>query len=490
VRLRPGERVAVDGEVLEGRSSLDEALLTGESMPVDKGPGDRVYAGTLNGAGALVVRVRGVGAETALARIVEAVESAQASKAPIARLADRVAAVFVPAVLGVAALTGLVWWALDPSGGGLAAAVQQAVAVLVIACPCALGLATPAAVAVGTGRGAELGVLVKGGVALEAASAIDTVLLDKTGTLTTGEPALTDVIAVDGEADALLRRVAAVERGSEHPVGRAIVAGAARLGPLPEATDFFAEAGGGVVAWVEGVEVRVGTRAWLAASGIDAAPLEAEAEALARAGRTPAFVAVDGALAGLIAVADRPRPGAAQVVAGLKALGMRVAMVSGDRRATAEAIAAELGIDEVFAEVRPEGKAAVVQAQKAAGRRVAMVGDGLNDAPALAAADLGVAVGSGADVAVATADLALLGHGVDALPGAFGLARATLATIRQNLFWAFVYNVVGIPVAAGLLYPWTGWLLSPVLASAAMSLSSVSVVTNSLRLRGWRPSGP
>lgn len=483
VLVRPGERVAADGEVVRGTSTIDESMLTGESMPVDKQVKSDVFAGTVNGGGALVVRVSKSGQGTALARIIEAVEQAQGSKAPIARLADVVSSWFVPAVLAIATLTGLAWVALEPTGGGVAAAVQQFVAVLVIACPCALGLATPAAVAAGTGRGAELGILVKGGVALEQASQVDTVLLDKTGTLTTGKPRLTDVVPLHGTADDLLRLVAAAERPSEHPVARSIVEGARRLGTLPEASAFRTEAGLGVEARVDGQLVRIGTAAWLEGVGVDTAMLEPEAHRLAGVGRTPSFVAVDGALAGLVAVADRPTSAAREAVAALKALGMRVVMVTGDRRATADAIARELGIDHVEAEVRPEGKAAVVGRERAAGRRVAMVGDGINDAPALAAADVGIAIGTGTDIALATADIALLGHGIQALPQAFALSRATLRTIRQNLFWAFVYNVIGIPVAAGLLLPLMGTLLTPVFASAAMSLSSVSVILNSLRLR-------
>ncbi|MDP2313041.1 MAG: heavy metal translocating P-type ATPase [Pseudomonadota bacterium] len=490
LRVRPGERVPTDGEVTDGTSAVDESMLTGESLPVDKRAGDTVYGGTLNQAGALVLRVTRTGGETALARIVEAVEQAQGSRAPIARLADTVSAIFVPVVIGIATLTFLVWAALDPSATGIATAVERFVAVLVIACPCALGLATPAAVAVGTGRGAELGILVKGGAALEAASRVNTVLLDKTGTLTTGRPVLTEVVLRGDIAEPdLLSLVASVEASSEHPVARAIVEGARVRGAVVRpAADFLVEAGAGVSGRVGSRLVRIGTGAWLGSAGIDTAPLEPTAAALADRGHTPAFVAVDGVLVAVIAVADRPAEGAREAVAELRRHGIEVAMVTGDRLGTARAIAAELGIDRVIAEVRPEDKARVVAEERARGRIVAMVGDGINDAPALAGAHVGVAIGTGTDIAVAAADVALLRGGITALPRALRLARETLSTIRQNLFWAFVYNIVGIPIAAGALYFWTGWLLSPVLASAAMSLSSVSVLANSLRLRRFERS--
>ncbi len=488
VLVRPGERIPADGEVEGGGSAVDEAMLTGESLPVDKQAGAAVYGGTQNHSGALTLRVTRTGGDTALARIVEAVEEAQGSRAPIARLADVVSARFVPIVIGIAALAFVAWLAFDPTPHGLTVALERFVAVLVIACPCALGLATPAAVAVATGRGAELGVLVKGGAVLEAASRIDTVLLDKTGTVTAGTPTLTEVVAqAPFDEAALLAAVAAVERHSEHPVAAAIVAGAQARGvaiaePL---TGFVASPGAGVAGEVGGRAVRIGTRAWLAAAGVDVAPLAAIADALAGRGHTPSFVAIDGALAGLVAVADRPTEAARRAIAELGAMGIEVAMVTGDHAGTAAAVAAELGIARVFAEVRPEGKAAIVAAERARGRRVAMVGDGINDAPALAAADVGVAIGTGTAIAVATADIALMRDGIAALPRALRLGRRTLRTIRQNLFWAFAYNAIGVPIAAGALYPIAGWLLSPVLASAAMALSSVSVLTNSLRLRGF-----
>jgi Cu+-exporting ATPase len=487
VLVRPGERIPTDGEVVRGVSAVDESMLTGESMPVDKAAGSPVFGGTLNQSGAVTFRVTKTGADTALARIVEAVEQAQGSRAPIARLADVVSGIFVPVVLGIAAVTFVAWFALAPTADGLAVAVERFVAVLVIACPCALGLATPAAVAVGTGRGAELGILVKGGAALEAASGVTTVLLDKTGTLTLGRPELTDVLSVGDHAEGkLLGLVAAAERESEHPVARAIVEGARTRGlALERASNFRTEAGHGIEAHVGGHVVRVGTTAWLRQAGIDIAPLEAEAERLAGRGRTPSFVAVDGRLAGLVAVADQPTEEAKRAVHDLRQLDIRVAMVTGDRAGTARAVADALGIEAVYAEVKPEDKARIVLEHRSSGRSVAMVGDGINDAPALALADVGIAIGSGTDIAVAAADVALLRGGIAGLPKALRLARATLRTIRQNLFWAFFYNVIGIPIAAGLLYPLTGWLLSPVLASLAMSLSSVSVLGNSLRLRSF-----
>ncbi|AKU94955.1 Lead, cadmium, zinc and mercury transporting ATPase [Labilithrix luteola] len=485
VVVRPGERIPADGEVVRGASAVDESMLTGESLPVDKAAGAKVYGGTLNQSGSLTFRVTTTGKGSALARIVEAVEQAQGSKAPIARLADTVSGIFVPIVLGLALVTLVTWMLLDPTGDGIATAVERFVAVLVIACPCALGLATPAAVAVGTGRGAELGVLVKGGAALEAASRVNRVLLDKTGTLTIGKPTLTDIVDLTGKGEAdLLAVVASAENASEHPVARAVVDAARdRKLTLSTADDFRSVAGHGIEARIDGKLVRIGIADYLREGGTDPASLEAQAEELAGRGRTPFFVAIDGVLAGLVAVADPPSAEAKGALAAMREMGIEVAMVTGDRAGTARAIASELGITEVVAEVKPEDKARVVFEQRASGRIVAMVGDGVNDAPALAGAHVGVAIGTGADVAVAAADIALLRGGIGGLATALRLGRATLRTIRQNLFWAFIYNVIGIPLAAGLLYPWTGWQLSPVLASAAMSLSSVSVLANSLRLR-------
>ena len=501
ILVKPGERVAADGTVLEGASSLDEAMLTGESLPVDKSEGSPVYAGTLNHQGALTVRVARSGRDTALARIARAVEDAQGAKAPIARLADRVSAWFVPAVLAIAALTFGIWVAV---GAAPLVALERMIAVLVIACPCALGLATPAAVAVGTARGAELGVLFTGGAALERASEISVVLLDKTGTLTTGHPTLVAATSND-----VLLAAAAVEQHSEHPFARAIVEGARARGlAIPSATSVTVDAGRGIAGTVAGApiqeahaqdaieratsatvdarrgiagttsarEVRIGTREYLALAGITADQATAP-------GRTVSYVAISGVFAGTLEITDPPAAGAREAIDKLRALGIEPAMVTGDRQEAADPIARAVGIQRVHAGVSPLRKAVVVEEERARGKKVAMVGDGINDAPALAAADLGVALGSGTDIAAAAADVTLLRGGITALPTALALARATLSTIRRNLVAAFAYNVVCIPVAAGVLYPFTGWQLSPVLASAAMSLSSVTVLALSLRLR-------
>ncbi|MFO0662192.1 MAG: copper-translocating P-type ATPase, partial [Polyangiaceae bacterium] len=484
VVIRPGERVPTDAEIIEGASALDESMLTGESLPVDRAKGEVVLGGTLNQTGALTVRVTHSGAESTLSRIVEAVELAQGSKAPIARLADVVSGYFVPIVLFVSVLTLVVHLALDRSGMGVATAFEHAVAVLVIACPCALGLATPAAVAVGAGRGAELGVLVKGGSVLESASTLSRVFLDKTGTLTEGHPKLTDVVLHSGTEQELLSLLVSIEAQSEHPIGRALVEGSIERGAsVREVSSFVMSPGHGVEARVEGTRARVGNAQWVEEMGALVEPLAARAEELARAGKTPSFVAREGALLGLVAVADRPLREASAAVRKLGEMGIRVAMVTGDRSATARAIADEIGITEVHAETRPEDKAALIQKAREQGDKVAMVGDGINDAPALAAADVGISVSHGSDIALATADLVLLRGGIATLPVAIELARATLATIRRNLFWAFLYNVLGIPIAAGLLTPITGWVMSPVVASAAMSMSSVSVLLSSLSLK-------
>ncbi len=486
VAVRPGERVAVDGEVIEGGSRVDESMLTGESVPVEKGPGAAVTGGTMNRTGAFRFRVTRVGKDTVLQQIIRMVEEAQGSRAPIQRLADRVSAVFVPAVLVVAIATFLAWYLAAPEATRLSMALVNAVAVLIIACPCAMGLATPTAILVATGRGAEAGILVKGGEALEAAGGIDTVVLDKTGTVTVGSPAVTDALPAPGgvSEDELLRLAASAEAGSEHPLGEAIVNEARRRGlPLAPFSGFEAKPGRGIVARVEGRRLVLGSRRFLDEEGVAPDAFVDHAADLAARGRTPVLVAADGKLVGILGIADPVREGAAEAIAEMKSLGLDVILLTGDHRATAEAVAREVGIATVIAEVLPDRKAAEVMALKSAGRKVAMVGDGINDAPALASADLGIAIGTGTDVAIAASDVTLVGADLRGVVRSIRLSRRALATIRQNLFWAFGYNTLGIPIAAGVLYPWTGWLLSPVLASAAMALSSVSVVTNSLRLR-------
>jgi Cu+-exporting ATPase len=492
VRVRPGEKVPVDGEIVAGRSAVDESMLTGEPLPVGKGPGDPVTGATLNTTGSFVFRATRVGADTSLAQIIRLIEEAQGSKAPMQRLADTVAGYFVPAIIGAAGLTFLAWLLAGPETGRLTLAVGAAIAVLIVACPCALGLATPTAIMVGTGKAAELGILIRGGEALEQARRIDTLVLDKTGTLTFGKPAVTRIIGTDGLAETeLLRLAAAAELGSEHPLGEAVVARAQELGlDLPAAEDFRSITGQGVQARVEGHEVVLGNRALMQRLGVPLDDAVEHAREIARTGATPLYVAVGGRAAGLIAVADTPRPESREAIAQLKALRLEVWMLTGDSRATAEAIAREVGIDQVLAEVLPHEKAAQVKTLQAQGKVVAMVGDGINDAPALAQADLGIAIGTGTDVALAASDVTLLGGDLRAIVAAIALSRRTVATIKQGLFWAFAYNALLIPVAMGALYRFTGLLLDPVLAAAAMAMSSVSVVTNALRLRGFRrPDG-
>jgi P-type Cu+ transporter len=476
VVIRPGQTIPIDGEVIDGTSSVAEAVLTGEAMPLDKRPGDEVFAGTRNGWGRLVVRARGDAATTALARIVTAVEAALGSRAPIARVADRVAGVFTPIVLGVAVATFAVWLV---AGRALPVALVHAVAVLVVACPCALGLATPTALMVGLGRGAELGVLFKSAAALEHLGSIDTLVVDKTGTLTEGQPQLLAIHPLGGgDERRLLALVAAAEEGSEHPLAGAFLRAAGeRAVAVPAAAGFVATPGRGVCAEVEGHQVVVGSPRFLAEQG-SPAPAERVAE-LGAQGLTAVVAAIDGAAAAVFGLGDAPRPGAAEAVRRLRARGIEVVMLTGDSRAVAAQVAAELGITRVVAETLPEAKADEVAALRQAGRRVAMVGDGVNDAPALAAAQVGIAMGSAADIAAESAGVVLLRDDLPALAGTVALARRTLRTIRQNLFWAFAYNVVALPIAAA-------GLLSPMLAGAAMSLSSVSVVLNSLRLRRFR----
>jgi Cu+-exporting ATPase len=487
VRVRPGEKVPVDGVLEDGRSALDESMLTGESLPIEKGPGDQVIGATLNKTGTFIFKATKVGRDTALAQIVRLVEEAQGSKAPMQRLADRIAEVFVPAILILAALTFVGWMIVGPEPR-FTLALQAAIAVLIIACPCALGLATPTAIMVGTGKAAEHGILIRGGEALEGARRINTIVLDKTGTLTRGKPAVTRIVTANGLSDReLLRFAAAAEVGSEHPLGEAIVARAQELGlEFPAAQHFQAFAGKGIQAQVEGREVLLGTRSLLEGYGITLNGLAENAAELAQSGATPMFVAVGDKPVGLIAVADTLRKESRDAVEQLKALGLDVWMLTGDNAATAQAIAQEAGIDHVLAEVLPDQKAAKIKSLQAEGKVVAMVGDGINDAPALAQADLGVAIGTGTDVAMAASDITLIGSDLRSIVTAIALSRKTVSVIKQGLFWAFAYNIVLIPVAMGVLYPLFGVLLDPVLAAAAMAMSSVSVVTNALRLRGFK----
>ena len=492
VRVRPGETIAVDGVVIDGASGVDESMITGESLPVAKHVDDVVIGATLNATGTLTFRATRVGSDTVLARIVRLVSEAQGSRAPIQRLADVVTAYFVPAVLGLAALTFAVWFMAGPQPA-FNLALLNTVAVLIIACPCALGLATPTSIMVGTGKGAEAGVLFRNAEALELLESVRAVVLDKTGTLTEGKPRVTDVVrAKDAPDEArILSLVAAAERGSEHPLADAIVREAeARSLSMGVATDFKAIVGGGIAAIVDGVHVLVGRPGFLENAGADVSHLVPAADALAADGKTPVFVALDGRAVAVVAVADTVKAGSVEAVAELRRLGLTVVMLTGDNRRTAEAIARSVGIDRVLADVRPDGKAAAVKALQAEGKAVAMVGDGINDAPALASADVGVAMGTGTDVAMESAGVTLMSGDLRGLVTAFALSRATMRNIRQNLFWAFGYNVVLIPLAMGAAYPFTGVLLDPIIAGAAMAASSVTVVSNALRLRGFRAGAP
>ena len=511
ITVRPGEKVPVDGVIEDGGSSVDESMLTGEPAPVKKAAGDEVIGATLNVTGSFRFRATKVGRDTTLAGIVRLVQQAQGSKAPIQRLADAISGYFVPIVICIAIATFVTWFIASPVETRLQMALLTSVSVLVIACPCALGLATPTAIMVGTGRGASAGILIKGGEALETAHKLDTIVLDKTGTITQGEPSVTDIVMSAGlppssnrSSDVavgleeggspataaltegeLLCLVASAERSSEHPLGEAIVRAAReRELKLSDATDFNAISGQGIEANVDGRKVLIGNIKLMNANNIS--PDETAAQKLAEQGKTPTFVAIDGQFAGIIAIADPIKDGSRAGIEKLRELGLEVAMLTGDNRATAQAIAQQVGIEKVLAEVAPEGKADEIKKLQAEGKIVAMVGDGINDAPALAQADVGIAMGTGTDVALEAADITLVKGDLNGVAASIGLSQATVTNIRQNLFFAFIYNVIGVPIAAGILYPFTGWLLSPILASLAMALSSVSVITNALRLRGFR----
>jgi Cu+-exporting ATPase len=485
ISVRPGERVAADGVILEGFSSLDESMITGESIPVDKTAGDKVTGGTINKTGAFRFQAQKVGRETVLAQIIKLVEEAQGSKAPIQRLADKIASVFVPIVMAVAALTFILWLIFGPSFN---LALINAVAVLVIACPCALGLATPTAIMVGTGRGAELGILIRRGEILEKAGSLNTIVFDKTGTLTTGKITVTNVaVSADLAEEKLLALAASAESSSEHPIGRAVV-DYVRIKKIEmlKASDFKALPGSGLSCMVDGTRVEIGNLSLMEQIGMDFSILEKLAARLQQEGKTVIYVSLDSKPAGIIAMADTLRENAPQAVSGLRVLGLKTAMITGDHKEVAAAIAGQLGMDRVISEVLPKDKAEEIKKLQSANSVVAMVGDGINDAPALAQADIGIAMGRGTDVAIESADVILMGDDLNLIIKAIRLSRSTLRIIKQNLFWAFFYNVIGIPVAAGLLYPFFGILLNPMFAALAMAFSSVSVVSNSLRLKRWK----
>jgi Cu+-exporting ATPase len=489
ILVRPGEKIPVDGEVIEGTSTIDEAMVTGESLPAKKQPGDEVIGATINKTGSFKFRATRVGKDTFLAQIVKLVQQAQGSKAPIQQLADRVTGWFVPAVIAIAIATFVIWFNFM---GNLTLALITTVGVLIIACPCALGLATPTSIMVGTGKGAENGILIKGADSLELAHKIRTIVLDKTGTITQGKPTVTDFVTVDGTANGnelkLLQLAAAVERQSEHPLAEAVVRYAqSQQVNLVEAQNFEAIAGSGVQGLVLSHLVQIGTQRWMEELGINTRPLGQHKDAWEANGKTVIWIAVDGQVQGLMAIADALKPSSAAAVRALHKLGLEVVMLTGDNRQTAEAIAQQVGIKRVFAEVRPDQKAAQVYALQKEGKIVAMVGDGINDAPALAQADVGMAIGTGTDVAIAASDITLISGDLQGILTAIQLSRATIRNIRLNLFFAFIYNVAGIPIAAGILFPIFGWLLNPIIAGAAMAFSSVSVVTNALRLRNFQP---
>ena len=487
VAVRPGERIPVDGVVVDGRSYVDESMISGEPVPVGKQPDDEVVGGTVNQTGVFRYRATRVGADSVLAQIIRMVEEAQAGKPPIQRLADRIAAVFVPIVMAAAMITFVAWLAMGPDPA-LSFAFVAAVSVLLIACPCAMGLATPTAIMVATGRGASMGTLFRRGPALEALARVDTLVLDKTGTITRGKPALTELETYGMDEDQVLALIAAVEHYSEHPIAGAIVQAARERGlEIPEAREVEAVPGYGVQAHVEGTPVAAGSGRFMAKLGIDTGAVSERVERLAAQGGTPVLAAIDGNLIALLVVADPPKEGSKTAIAAIHGLGLKTTMLTGDNRRTAEAVARAVGIDRVVAEVLPDAKAAEVKRLQESGARVAFVGDGINDAPALAQADVGIAIGTGTDIAVEAGDLILMSGELTAAANAIALARQTLKTIRLNFFWAYAYNVALIPLAAGLFYPLTGWLLNPMVAAAAMSVSSLFVVTNSLRLRRFEP---
>ena len=489
VVIRPGEKIAVDGIVREGSSAVDESMLTGESIPVEKLPGDPVIGGTINKTGSFKFEATKVGKETALAQIIRLVEEAQGSKAPIQRLADRVASVFVPTVISIALVTFAVWMIFGPRPA-FTLALLNFVAVLIIACPCALGLATPTAIMVGTGRGAENGILIKGGESLETIHRVNTILFDKTGTLTQGRPSVTDiVVGKEFKEEQVLRWAASAEKGSEHPLGEAIVRAAEEKGlGLSPAEGFVAIPGQGIMAQIDGGPVLLGNLRLMEEKGISLNGLRGEMERLANEGKTPMVVAMNHSAAGIVAVADTLKPNSRGAVEALQQMGLEVILITGDNEKTGKAVAGQMGIKRVLAEVLPWEKSRQVKSLQEEGKVVAMVGDGINDAPALAQADVGIAIGTGTDVAMESSDITLITGDLRAVVSAIQLSKRTIRTIRQNLFWAFIYNVLGIPIAAGILYPFWGILLNPMIASAAMAMSSVSVVSNSLRLRRFRPT--
>jgi Cu+-exporting ATPase len=489
ILVRPGEKIPVDGEIIDGSSTLDEAMVTGESLPVKKQVGDEVIGATLNKTGSFQFRATRIGKDTFLAQIVKMVQQAQGSKAPIQRMADQVTGWFVPAVIAIAIATFILWYNLM---GNVTLALITTVGVLIIACPCALGLATPTSIMVGTGKGAENGILIKGAESLELAHKLQTIVLDKTGTLTQGKPTVTDFVTTNGTANGneikLIRLAASVERNSEHPLAEAVVQYAkTQEVQLTEVRAFEAIAGSGVQGTVSDRLVQIGTQRWMQELGIDTSALEQQWERLEYLGRTVIWLAIDSKIEGIMGIADALKPSSANAVGALQRLGLEVVMLTGDNRRTAEVIAREVGIKRVFAEVRPDQKAAKVTEIQREGKVVAMVGDGINDAPALAQADVGIAIGTGTDVAIAASDITLISGDLQAIVTAIELSRATIRNIRQNLFFAFIYNVAGIPIAAGILFPFFGWLLNPIIAGGAMAFSSVSVVTNALRLRNFQP---